>query len=168
VRLIDYTSDIKVEDVHGIVAICNLTHLGFDEDQPFWRGHRDAEWSLRPQVFRSDSRMRDESTLIGHFVMRAPTRSYARTPDPEDHFSWLFLAQHYGLPTRLLDWTESPLVALYFAVDDERERDGCVWALWPNKLNETCGTAGLVRIQDPNAKKIARAASPVPPAILRS
>ncbi|MBE4267476.1 FRG domain-containing protein [Vibrio parahaemolyticus] len=47
---------------------------------------------------------------------------------PKTSFEWLFLAQHYGLPTRLLDWTSNPLVALYFAVESEDDQDGMVYA----------------------------------------
>jgi hypothetical protein len=50
----------------------------------------------------------------------------------------MMLAQHYALPTQLLDWTESPLVALYFAVTDHMGSDGCLYALSPSLLNLYC------------------------------
>lgn len=58
------------------------------------------------------------------------------THKPESSFDWIFLMQHYGVPTRLLDWTENPLVATYFAVADRaNQADAAVWMLHPNKLN---------------------------------
>ena len=56
----------------------------------------------------------------------------------KDSFDWLFQMQHYGVPTRLLDWSESPLVALYFAVENPAHSnfDAALWALKPTELNK--------------------------------
>jgi len=106
---------------------------------PAWyRGHADATWKLLPQYDRLKNPPL-EMDLLGRFrqnanllLENAPTEALA--------FSWMFLMQHYGVPTRLLDWSESPLVALYFVVDDSNpknvKKDGAVWMLYPRKLNE--------------------------------
>jgi len=49
---------------------------------------------------------------------------------PRDDWEFLALAQHYGLPTRLLDWTWNPLVAAFFAVRGCEEEDGAVYTLY--------------------------------------
>jgi hypothetical protein len=162
----DHTSNIKISDLSQMVEAANPTRLEFNYDQAFWRGHGNAEWPLRPHVFRRDPDhpevpIYDECALIGHFLVGAPTRFHTNTPEPNDYFGWLFLAQHYGLPTRVLDWTLNPLVALYFAVEKEEEEgtDGCVWALWPDKLNECFGGGGgLAQIRDDKVKELAKSA----------
>jgi hypothetical protein len=57
---------------------------------------------------------------------------------PENSTSWIniFLMQHYGLPTRLLDWTETFSVALYFAVKNA-SKEAAIWILDPFALNAT-------------------------------
>lgn len=118
--------------------------VAFGGEAMWWRGHADAvNWLLKPSVFRKrrDGQPYDEIALINNFQMRAYGRLGHR-PRPCSELEWLFLAQHYGLPTRLLDWTESPLVALYFAVSEEycqgalADCDACLWAVSPRKLNK--------------------------------
>ena len=58
--------------------------------------------------------------------------------------------QHYGLPTRLLDWTESVLVAAYFAVSDlSIKTDAAIFALSPIKLNRSAELSGIPMLTNP-------------------
>ena len=64
---------------------------------------------------------RFERELFDSFKRQAPLYIPARLPS--DDWQWLALGRHYGLPTRLLDWTSNPLVALFFAVTETRSRE---------------------------------------------
>jgi hypothetical protein len=105
---------------------------------PVWyRGQSDSKWGLLSAFTRSDLKI-SEQTLIKKFKQNA---TLLLNPRPNDDFSWLFLMQHYGVRTRLLDWTESPLTATYFAVVDANNKhnvgnDGVLWILLPVELNK--------------------------------
>jgi hypothetical protein len=162
-----HTSAIRLTDLSEAIQAAKEVFNLFNSDAALWRGHGNADWPLLAQVFRRTLEhpevplYYDEHSLIGHFMSRAETRTQRTCPSSEDYFDWLFLAQHYGLPTRLLDWSENLLFALYFAVveKEQKDKDGCIWALWPERLNAHFGsTSGFVQIRDPKVVEIAKCA----------
>jgi hypothetical protein len=105
----------------------------------WWRGQGKSQgWPVLPQAYRRPHFVKYETSLTAQFIRQARSRR-AICPDTEDYAQWLFLMQHYGLPTRLLDWSESALVAAFFATEDDRlvDEPGVIYALNPTGLNET-------------------------------
>ncbi len=87
-----------------------------------FRGVRSSSHALLPKVGRSTHSVKaeHERRLLEDFRQHA--LPYLEST-PTDDWAWLSLAQHYGLATRLLDWTSNPLVAAYFAIGPEGGRD---------------------------------------------
>ena len=112
----------------------------------WFRGHSRCWGSLTPAIHRPpylgklvEYRPDIELAIIEGFKRRAPVVSEIRLPPSSDRLGWLLLMQHYRVPTRLLDWTKSILVALHFAVIDNQSEDGELWALLPSELNRRAG-----------------------------
>jgi hypothetical protein len=104
----------------------------------WFRGHSRMVGTLSPGAHREpfcSARENIEFWAGQRFRLRAP--AYAiDVPGWDDHVSWLLLAQHYGVPTRLPDWTENVLVGLYFAATGgDQLDDGELWCMNHSELN---------------------------------
>ncbi len=114
---------------------------------PFlYRGLSNKAYELLPGIFRKQTDMVD-----GHAITNDTYLAWAKEKDllysfmheasgtlsipTDDLLHWAEYAQHYGAPTRFMDWSSNPLAALYFACRDMTSTDGTVWLL--HKINYT-------------------------------
>lgn len=88
----------------------------------YFRGQADAGWGLCPYAMRHESTRNNEAAMLDELMLRRP-EDFSQNGSA---FSWWVLAQHHGLPTRFLDLSRNPLVALFHACEpaEQRERDG--------------------------------------------
>ena len=120
---------IKLVESYGDSAVTNI----------IFRGVSSSSHKLIPKVGRlkhfrrsnlSDS---DEKDILENFKLQAQSLiSYT----PKNDWEWLAIGQHHGLPTRLLDWSRNPLIACWFAVENDYNDDSIIYVLKnPNWLN---------------------------------
>ena len=114
-----------IQQVHHVEA-------DFGHAELFYRGQASREWSLLPTLARGGWHPDLESIAYYDFVTRAGN---LLSPD-DSGWSHLFAMQHHGIPTRLLDWTTTFGVALFFAIR-EAVGDAAIWVLDPFALNKT-------------------------------
>ena len=102
----------------------------------WFRGLTSADYALTPSIYRRIAGPYDRIThadLANEFIRKGqafvPDATYTK-------WHWYHLMQHYGLPTRLLDWTDGAFIGLYFALREQwNSTQPCVWVLNPYWLN---------------------------------
>lgn len=137
---------IAVKKINDMKKLCDiLLEQDYDEETGrfrstfLYRGLPDASYSLKTSLKRNCKEKQNE---LEKSILRNFTK-YAAIEDPtinESIWRQLFIGQHHGLPTRVLDWTYSPLMAMHFATSGEDmaamdKRDGAIWKIDIDEFN---------------------------------
>lgn len=125
-----YHATFVIENLNEFIDII----MGFEKNirknkssnKMLFRGMAHASWKLVPSIARNRNLELKEKELIHEFKYRYPDIFM----NLSTNFERLSYMQHYGLPTRLLDFTENPLIALYFACNEMKKQNGRVLCLY--------------------------------------
>ncbi len=137
-----------IKSVSDLLSLLEKFNYQFSQthrtDGFIFRGMSDKKWKLLPGVLREFEEeqkselveggaisgniyISSEIEILSHFKKEAGG-ILTHVPQADD-LTWLQYAQHYGVPTRLLDFTANPLVALYFCCQSESKTDGSLWII---------------------------------------
>lgn len=138
-------SDYPYTEFSSVDELCAMITLRTASwDTCWYRGCVSPGYTLLPSLFREEAVRKREGYLAIEFRRRA----HSRLSGMSSLFDWLCAMQHYGLPTRLLDWSESLAVALYFSIGDIDWTSArpTIWVLDPFALSEMSDQGQIVPI----------------------
>ena len=149
----------KIENLEEYIKVAKTFKLRFGLSKasinPWFRGHSEREYCLQPTLYREANRVikECEKEILRDFKLKS--RPFINEYNAKSDIEYMMLMQHYGLPTRLLDWSESYLVALFFAVCNYKNtKDASVWVLNPWELNSDRSSVNSRSILQPNDKDL--------------
>jgi hypothetical protein len=112
----------KADDIHKVLKKYRKSA------QYKFRGQSDSDWKLIPKTGRKEILTGRDKEIFRHWKRRAlsflPNHNLT-------NWEYLAIAQHTGLPTRLLDWTHNPLTAAFFSANENTDKSGVLWVAKP-------------------------------------
>lgn len=137
--------EIEAAGTLSSITSC-LDEVAGDFKTTWFRGQPNYDHKLVPSIFRQGKAFGvtyNEQRMFDEFKRRYPDQS-------ENHkttYEWLTLMQHYGLPTRLLDWSSNLLVGLYFCCINDIENDGALFIFDPTSMERMYSFSELLEMQ---------------------
>lgn len=121
--------ELTCNTVSEIIEVFRDTQLKVAKNsrRPLIRGEKKASYIPIAGVFRSELAQKSENAIFNDFLRHVPAHLNI---DISNLWNVMSLAQHHGLPTRLLDWTTNPLVAIFFACYGDSSEDSVVWIVY--------------------------------------
>ncbi len=113
--------NVKIGSIRTLLDVLDkLNEDSYNENVAiFYRGHSSSKFELKPSIYRTKSLISNEDILFKDIIARSPYEF----KECDSTFEKLVKMQHYSLPTRLLDITSNPLVALFFACKDDSQEN---------------------------------------------
>lgn len=140
------TIELEADGIDGLLRCALEIADGLQQDGFLWyRGHACSSYRLHPKILRDSKTAEEVFEREKRLITRFRQRSMAYWPSgyPQNDWEHLFAMQHYGMPTRLLDWSENLFVAAHFAVSEvpagAHSEDCCpiVWCVDPAAWNRS-------------------------------